>query len=80
MEQKRKRFRKSFKLTDFCWDNEFSAYIELVCKGAEIIRCKRVNLEYIKYCENYEQYKTICSYWNEITEEEFEIVKRILKK
>ena len=44
----------------------------------EIIKNKRVNLEYIKCCENYEQYKTVCSYWNEITQEEFESLKGVL--
>lgn len=47
-------------------------------KALEIIKAKRVNLEYLKCCENYKQYKTICSYWNEITQEEFELLKGVL--
>lgn len=43
-----------------------------------IIKEKRVNLEYLKCCETYEQYKTICSYWNEITPEEFDLLKEVL--
>lgn len=76
---KRKRFRKNFKLSDFDSGSEFFyAYMDLVYKGAKIIRHKRVNLQYIKCCESYEQYKTICSYWNEITKEEFELLKEVL--
>lgn len=44
----------------------------------EIIKEKRVNIEYLKCCEYYEQYKTICSYWNEITEKEFYLLKEVL--
>ena len=44
----------------------------------EIIKKKKVNLEYLKCCENYEQYKTICSYWNEITKQEFDLLKEVL--
>lgn len=47
-------------------------------KAIEILRNKKVNLEYLKCCENYEQYKTICSYWNEITEQEFNSLKEVL--
>ena len=43
----------------------------------EIIKNKRINLEYIKSCKTYEQYKTICSYWNEITQEEFDLLKKV---
>lgn len=49
-------------------------------KALEIIKEKRVNLEYIKCCDTYEQYKTICSYWNEITQKEFELLKEVLSK
>jgi len=45
----------------------------------DIIKEKRVNIEYIKCCDTYEQYKIICSYWNEITEEEFNLLKDVLK-
>ena len=44
----------------------------------EIIKEKKVNLEYLKCCETYEQYKTICSYWNEITKKEFDLLKEVL--
>lgn len=52
--------------------------IEQVIKALEIIKEKKVDLEYLKCCETYEQYKTICSYWNEITKEEFDLLKEIL--
>jgi len=48
-------------------------------KALEVIKEKKVNLEYIKCCENYEQYKTVCSYWNEITQEEFDLLKETLE-
>lgn len=48
-------------------------------KALEIIKNKKVNLEYLKCCQNYEQYITICSYGNEITEEEFDLLKEVLK-
>lgn len=48
-------------------------------KALEIIKKKRVNLECIKCCDTYEQYKTICSYWNEITQEDFQLLKEVLK-
>ena len=44
-------------------------------QALEIIKDKKVNLEYLKCCDTYEQYKTICSYWNEITKEEFDLLK-----
>ena len=47
-------------------------------KALEIIKEKKVNLEYLKCCENYEQYKTICSYWDEISEQEFDLLKEVL--
>lgn len=47
-------------------------------KVLEIIKDKKVNLEYLKCCENYEQYKTVCSYWNEITQEDFDLLKEEL--
>lgn len=47
-------------------------------KAFEILKEKKVNLEYLKCCETYEQYKTICSYWNEITQEEFNLLKEKL--
>lgn len=40
---------------------------------------KRIDLEYLKCSESYEQYKTVCSYWNEITEEEFYKIKEWLE-
>lgn len=52
--------------------------IEKELKALEILRNKKVNLEYLKCCENYEQYKTICSYWNEITSKEFDLLKEVL--
>ena len=47
-------------------------------KALEIIRSKRVNLEYLKCCETYEQYKTVCSYHDEINQNEFDSLKEIL--
>ena len=47
-------------------------------EALEILRNKKVNLEYLKCCENYEQYKNICSYWNEITKQEFDLLKEVL--
>lgn len=52
--------------------------IEKVINAMEIIKEKKVNLECVKSCENYEQYKTICSYWNEITKNEFDLLKEVL--
>ena len=47
-------------------------------KALEIIKAKRINLEYLKCCETYEQYKTICSYGNEITQEEYDLLEEVL--
>lgn len=47
-------------------------------KALEIIKEKRVNIEYIKCCDTYEQYCLICSYANEITQEEFDLLKEVL--
>lgn len=47
-------------------------------RALEIIKEKKINLEYLKCCETYEQYKTICSYWNEITKEEYDLLKEVL--
>ena len=52
--------------------------IDKALKAVKIIKEKKVNLEYLKCCENYEQYKTICSYWNEITQKEYELLKEVL--
>ena len=50
--------------------------LDAVKLGAiEIMKNKRVDLEYLKCCETYEQYCTICSYANEITEQEFILLK-----
>lgn len=57
--------------------NEYKI-IEKELKALEIIKDKRVNLEYLKCCETYEQYCLICSYGNEITKEEFDLLKEIL--
>ena len=53
--------------------------IAKVVEALDIIKEKKVNLEYLKSCENYEQYKTICSYWNEITETEFNLLKEVIQ-
>ncbi len=53
--------------------------VEKELKALGIIKEKKVNLEYIKCCETYEQYKTICSYWNEITQKEFNLLKEVLE-
>lgn len=47
-------------------------------QALEIIKNKKINLEYLKCCENYEQYKTVCSYWNEITKKEYNLLKEVL--
>jgi hypothetical protein len=47
-------------------------------KALDIIKKKRVNLEYLKCCKTYDQYKTVCSYWNEITQEEYDLLKEVL--
>lgn len=47
-------------------------------KALEIIKEKRVNLEYLKCCETYRQYCLVCSYGNEIAQEEFDLVKEVL--
>ena len=47
-------------------------------KALEIIKNKRVNLEYLKCCETYEQYKTVCSYWDEINQQEYDLLKEVL--
>lgn len=47
-------------------------------KALEIIKKKRLNLEYLKCCENYEQYKTLCSYFSEINRDEFDLLKEVL--
>ena len=52
--------------------------IEKELKALEIIKNKKINLEYLKCCETYEQYKTVCSYWNEITKEEYDLLKDVL--
>lgn len=46
-------------------------------KAFEIIKNKRVNLEYLKCCDTYEQYCLICSYAN-IVQEEFDLLKEVL--
>ena len=56
-------------------------YKKHIDKDNEILRIikeKMVNLEYLKCCETYEQYKTICSYWNEITQEEYDLLREVL--
>lgn len=47
-------------------------------QALEFIKIRKINLEYLKCCKNYEQYKTICSYWNEITKKEYELLKEVL--
>lgn len=53
-------------------------FIEKELTALRIIKNKKVDLEYLKCCKNYKQYKTVCSYWNEITEEEYELLKEVL--
>ena len=52
--------------------------IEKSLKTLEIIKNKKVNLEFLKCSENYEQYCLICSYGNEITKEEYDLLKEVL--
>ena len=47
-------------------------------KALEIIKEKSVNLEFLKCSENYEQYCLICSYGNEISKEEYDLLKEVL--
>ena len=44
----------------------------------EIMKNKRVNLEYLKCSDTYEQYCFICGYGKEITEQEFKLLKESL--
>jgi len=46
----------------------------------EIIKKKRVNIEWLKACETYEEYLFVCPYGNEITETEFNLIKEWLEK
>lgn len=48
-------------------------------RALEIIKNKRIDIEYIKCCETYEQYQTICSYWNELTQADFDLLKEVLQ-
>ena len=59
------------------FDLDFCA-IEKELTAFDIIKKKRVDLEYLKCCENYEQYKTVCSYWNEISKKQFDLLKEVL--
>jgi hypothetical protein len=59
--------------------DELLDIIEKSLKALELIETKRINIEYIKCCETYEQYKTICSYAYEITKEEFDFLKEALR-
>lgn len=52
--------------------------IEQELKALEIIKNKKVNLEFLKCSENYEQYCLICSYGNEISKEEYNLLKEVL--
>lgn len=52
--------------------------IEKSLKALEIIKGKTIDLEYLKCCDTYKQYRIICSYWNAITEEEFDLLKEVL--
>ena len=58
--------------------------IEIVLKNQDkilkIIKEKKVNLEYIRYCETYKEYKTRWIYWNEITQQEFDLLKEWLEQ
>lgn len=51
--------------------------IEIELKALEIIKNKCVDLEYLKCCENYKQYKTLYSYWNKITKKEYDLLKEV---
>lgn len=57
---------------------ELNDIIEKELKALEIIKSKRVNLEFLKCSENYEQYCLICSYGNEISKEEYDLLKEVL--
>lgn len=59
-------------------DKRYWNEIETALKALKIVKKKRINLEYLKCCESYEQYKTICSYWEEITQKEFDLLKDVL--
>lgn len=51
--------------------------IEKELKALELLKNKRVNLEYLKCSDTYEQYCTICSYGKEITQQEFDSLKEV---
>lgn len=51
--------------------------IEKELKALELLKNKRVNLEYLKCCETYEQYCFICGYGREITQQEFDSLKEV---
>ena len=65
-----------FDLTELDGDEE--SIVEKGLNALDIIKEKKVNLDYLKSCENYEQYKTVCSYWNEITQNQFDLLKEVL--
>lgn len=51
-------------------------------KALEIIKKKKINFDYIEYCDTYEQYRTLCRYyyhWPNLTQDEFDLLREVLK-
>lgn len=46
-------------------------------KALKLLKNKRVNLEYLKCSDTYEQYCFICGYGREITQQEFDLLKEV---
>lgn len=57
----------------------FLEIIEKELEILEIIKKKKVNIEWLKACDTYEEYLFVCPYGNEITETEFNLIKEWLK-
>ena len=76
-------FEKLGRKDNACLLNEFSM-IEKDLKAIEIMKNKRVNLEFLKCFDTYERYCAMCldyyglDYGKEITEEEFKLLKMSL--
>ena len=60
------------------WREDFKT-VETALKALEIIKIKNVNLGLVKYGKDYQQYLCSCAMSEEITEEEFDLLKEVLK-
>lgn len=52
--------------------------LEKLENAIEILAYKRVDLEVLKCCETYRQFKELCQYWDNLTREEFELLREVL--